>query len=146
MDKMMAREGDVYWIFTRCILIRLVTAYCIPSITLGQCCSSFLVGGKRVVFLKQLPFLLLIRLVTAYCIPLVYLLWPASFNLCPFLLSIWSIHYFCHLTCSCFVNDPSRPFKNNGVPLTRVNQSYVIGTPIKVEPSGVSQDKLNDVL
>ncbi|XP_062112045.1 large ribosomal subunit protein eL6-like [Humulus lupulus] len=36
------------------------------------------------------------------------------------------------------------PFKLNGVPLRRVNQSYVIGTSIEVDISGVSFDKLDD--
>ncbi|KAF3526562.1 hypothetical protein F2Q69_00050390 [Brassica cretica] len=36
------------------------------------------------------------------------------------------------------------PFKINGVPLRRVNQSYVIGTSTKVGISGVSVDKLDD--
>jgi large subunit ribosomal protein L6e len=36
------------------------------------------------------------------------------------------------------------PFKVNGVPLRRVNQSYVIGTSTKVDITGVSLDKLDD--
>ncbi|XP_057458620.1 60S ribosomal protein L6-1-like [Lotus japonicus] len=36
------------------------------------------------------------------------------------------------------------PFKINGVPLRRVNQSYVIGTSTKVDISGVNVDKFND--
>ncbi|KAF3515917.1 hypothetical protein DY000_02063863 [Brassica cretica] len=36
------------------------------------------------------------------------------------------------------------PFKINGVPLRRVNQSYVIGTSTKVGISGVSLDKFDD--
>ncbi|KAF8090464.1 hypothetical protein N665_0476s0040, partial [Sinapis alba] len=36
------------------------------------------------------------------------------------------------------------PFKINGVPLRRVNQSYVIGTSTKVDISGVSLDKFDD--
>nr|VDD63020.1 unnamed protein product [Brassica oleracea] len=36
------------------------------------------------------------------------------------------------------------PFKINGVPLRRVDQSYVIGTSTKVAISGVSVDKLDD--
>ncbi|KAL0701693.1 hypothetical protein Bca4012_057815 [Brassica carinata] len=38
----------------------------------------------------------------------------------------------------------SGPFKINGVPLRRVNQSYVIGTSTKVDISGVSLDKFDD--
>ncbi|KAI4333172.1 hypothetical protein L6164_018010 [Bauhinia variegata] len=36
------------------------------------------------------------------------------------------------------------PFKINGVPLRRVNQSYVIGTSTKVDISGVNVDKFDD--
>ncbi|XP_050238752.1 60S ribosomal protein L6-1-like [Mercurialis annua] len=36
------------------------------------------------------------------------------------------------------------PFKINGVPLRRVNQSYVIGTSTKVDISGVNADKFDD--
>ncbi|MED6133593.1 60S ribosomal protein L6B [Stylosanthes scabra] len=36
------------------------------------------------------------------------------------------------------------PFKINGVPLRRVNQSYVIGTSTKVDVSGVNVDKFDD--
>ncbi|KAK7279102.1 hypothetical protein RJT34_24146 [Clitoria ternatea] len=36
------------------------------------------------------------------------------------------------------------PYKINGVPLRRVNQSYVIGTSTKVDISGVSLDKFDD--
>ena len=36
------------------------------------------------------------------------------------------------------------PFKINGVPLRRVNQSYVIGTSTKVDISGVSVEKFDD--
>ncbi|KAH0850824.1 hypothetical protein HID58_095219 [Brassica napus] len=38
----------------------------------------------------------------------------------------------------------SGPFKINGVPLRRVNQSYVIGTSTKVDVSGVSLEKFDD--
>lgn len=38
----------------------------------------------------------------------------------------------------------SGPFKINGVPLRRVNQSYVIGTSTKVDVSGVNVDKIDD--
>ena len=38
----------------------------------------------------------------------------------------------------------SGPFKINGVPLRRVNQSYVIGTSTKVDISGVSVEKFDD--
>jgi len=37
------------------------------------------------------------------------------------------------------------PFKVNGVPLRRVNQSYVIGTSTKVDISGVNVDKFDDM-
>ncbi|XP_043692003.1 60S ribosomal protein L6-like [Telopea speciosissima] len=36
------------------------------------------------------------------------------------------------------------PFKINGVPLRRVNQSYVIGTSTKVDISGVNAEKFDD--
>ncbi|KOM42870.1 hypothetical protein LR48_Vigan05g047400 [Vigna angularis] len=36
------------------------------------------------------------------------------------------------------------PFKINGVPLRRVNQSYVIGTSTKVDISGANVDKFDD--
>lgn len=36
------------------------------------------------------------------------------------------------------------PFKINGVPLRRVNQSYVIGTSTKVDISGVNCEKFDD--
>lgn len=36
------------------------------------------------------------------------------------------------------------PFKINGVPLRRVNQSYVIGTSTKVDISDVNVDKFDD--
>lgn len=36
------------------------------------------------------------------------------------------------------------PFKINGVPLRRVNQSYVIATSTKVNISGVNVDKFDD--
>ncbi|KAJ7982173.1 60S ribosomal protein L6-like [Quillaja saponaria] len=36
------------------------------------------------------------------------------------------------------------PFKINGVPLRRVNQSYVIGTTTKVDVSGVNLEKFDD--
>ncbi|PON87916.1 60S Ribosomal protein [Trema orientale] len=36
------------------------------------------------------------------------------------------------------------PFKINGVPLRRVNQSYVIGTSTKVDISGVNVEKFDD--
>jgi large subunit ribosomal protein L6e len=36
------------------------------------------------------------------------------------------------------------PFKVNGVPLRRVNQSYVIGTSTKVDISGVNVEKYDD--
>ncbi|KAK3330371.1 60S ribosomal protein L6 [Apodospora peruviana] len=37
------------------------------------------------------------------------------------------------------------PFKINGVPLRRVNSRYVIATSLKVDVSGLDQDKLNEV-
>ncbi|KAK3693857.1 translation protein SH3-like domain-containing protein [Podospora appendiculata] len=37
------------------------------------------------------------------------------------------------------------PFKINGVPLRRVNSRYVIATSLKVDVSGVSTEKLNEV-
>lgn len=36
------------------------------------------------------------------------------------------------------------PFKINGVPLRRVNQSYVIATSTKVDITGVNADKYDD--
>lgn len=36
------------------------------------------------------------------------------------------------------------PFKINGVPLRRVNQSYVIATSTKVDIAGVNADKFDD--
>lgn len=36
------------------------------------------------------------------------------------------------------------PFKINGVPLRRVNQSYVIGTSTKVDISAVNVEKFDD--
>ncbi|XP_010557777.1 PREDICTED: 60S ribosomal protein L6-1-like [Tarenaya hassleriana] len=36
------------------------------------------------------------------------------------------------------------PFKINGVPLRRVNQSYVIGTSTKVDISGINVEKFDD--
>ena len=41
-----------------------------------------------------------------------------------------------------FVN--TGPFKINGVPLRRVNQSYVIGTSTKVDISGMNVEKFDD--
>ncbi|KAK2662061.1 hypothetical protein Ddye_000635 [Dipteronia dyeriana] len=38
----------------------------------------------------------------------------------------------------------SGPFKINGVPLRRVNQSYVVATSTKVDISGVNVEKLDD--
>lgn len=39
---------------------------------------------------------------------------------------------------------PIGPFKINGVPLRRVNQSYVIATSTKVDVSGVNVEKYDD--
>ena len=38
----------------------------------------------------------------------------------------------------------SGPFKFSGVPLRRVNQSYMIGTSTKVNISGVNVEKFDD--
>lgn len=44
----------------------------------------------------------------------------------------------------CFSLTLSGPFKINGVPLRRVNQSYVIATSTKVDVSAVKSDKFDD--
>lgn len=43
-----------------------------------------------------------------------------------------------------FIFTTSGPFKINGVPLRRVNQSYVIGTSTKVDVSSVNVEKFDD--
>lgn len=43
-----------------------------------------------------------------------------------------------------FFPGPEGPYKINGVPLRRVNQSYVIGTSTKVDVSGVNLEKFDD--
>lgn len=40
--------------------------------------------------------------------------------------------------------DLTGPFKINGVPLRRVNQSYVIATSTKVDIAGVNTEKFDD--
>lgn len=60
---------------------------------------------------------------------------------------VWPIglvaNNYCFLLfyCSAYT---SGPFKINGVPIRRVNQSYVIATSTKVDISGVSLDKFDD--
>lgn len=52
------------------------------------------------------------------------------------------IHPF--LVCLMFVTWRLGPFKINGVPLRRVNQSYVIATSTKVDVSAVNVDKFDE--
>ena len=54
----------------------------------------------------------------------------------------WEVDFVCLLpiTYPLFAG----PFKINGVPLRRVNQSYVIATSTKVDVSGVNVEKFDD--
>lgn len=45
---------------------------------------------------------------------------------------------------SCWIYAITGPFKINGVPLRRVNQSYVIATATKVDVFGVNLEKFDD--
>ncbi|CAL9750732.1 unnamed protein product, partial [Musa acuminata subsp. burmannicoides] len=50
----------------------------------------------------------------------------------------------CSWFCVSLNLDAVGPFKINGVPLRRVNQSYVVATSTKVDISGVNADKFHD--
>ncbi|KAM0050240.1 putative 60S ribosomal protein L6E [Helianthus debilis subsp. tardiflorus] len=88
--------------------------------------------GKSIVFLKQLTSGLL--LVTGNCRQKLLIFLP---------LCLYVFHYV-FLSYSKTDFHFVGPFKINGVPLRRVNQSYVIATSTKVDVSGVNVEKFDD--